>query len=557
MSAAPSAESPSLRLPAWTRLPPQQLLALMLVAAIAVAVIVGGWMWSSAPEYKVLYANLGDRDGGAVIASLQQMNIPYKFAEGGGALLVPAQLVHDTRLRLAAQGLPKGGLVGFELMEGQRFGASQFLEQVNYQRGLEGELSRSIQALQAVQSARVHLALSRGTAFLREQAKPSASVLVHLYPGRTLDPMQVAAIVHLVSNSVPELSTKNVTVVDQNGTLLSGEGSTTAGLDTKQLKYRHEIEQGYVQRVESILMPLLGTGNVKAQVSAELDFNEVEHAEEMYKPNHKPEDATIRAQQTSESGGSAAGGPSGVPGALTNQPPAPATAPITVPPGQPNNAGAAATTASSATPTPAATVNHRRDSSVSYEVDKSIRHTKVAQGRLKRLSIAVVVNDRKVTDASGKTTTKALTDAEKTQITELVKSVMGYDKERGDTLSVINSTFNTPLVEATPEVPLWKDPEILALAKDTGKYLLIAGFVLFLVFKVLRPMTKNVARLPAAPQVELLPATTEAATSPPSQQQGPQRRDSYENNLRNAREIAKQDPKIVAHVVKDWVAGNE
>jgi flagellar M-ring protein FliF len=557
MSAAPSAESLPLRLPAWTRLPPQQLLALMLVAATAVAVIVGGWMWSTAPEYKVLYANLGDRDGGAVIASLQQMNIPYKFAEGGGALLVPAQFVHDTRLRLAAQGLPKGGLVGFELMEGQRFGASQFLEQVNYQRGLEGELSRSIQALQAVQNARVHLALSRGTSFLREQAKPSASVLVHLYPGRTLDAMQVAAIVHLVSNSVPELSTKNVTVVDQNGTLLSGEGSATVGLDTKQLKYRKEIEQGYMQRVESILTPLLGAGNVKAQVSAELDFNEVEQAEETYKPNQKPDEATVRAQQTSESGASAAaGGPSGVPGALTNQPPGPATAPITAPPGQQNNGASTASTSNGA-PTPAATINHRRDSSVNYEVDKSIRHTKVAQGRLKRLSVAVVVNDRTVTDTAGKTTTKALTDAEKAQITELVKGVMGYDKERGDTLSVINSTFNTPPAEAAPDVPLWKDPAALSFAKDAGKYLLIAAFVLFLVFKVLRPMAKNVVRPPAPAPLELLPATAEASASPAQQQQAPQTGDRYENNLRSAREIAKQDPKMVAHVVKEWVAGNE
>ncbi len=544
---ATSAESPALRLPAWTRLPPQQLLALMLVAATAIAVLVGGWMWSTTPEYKVLYSNLGDRDGGAVIASLQQMNIPYKFAEGGGALLVPANLVHDTRLRLASQGLPKGGLVGFELMEGQRFGSSQFLEQVNYQRGLEGELARSIQALQAVQNARVHLALARGTTFLREQAKPSASVLVHLYPGRSLDPMQVAAIVHLVSNSVPELSTKNVTVVDQNGTLLSGEGSATAGLDTNQLKYRQEIEQGYVRRVETILSPLLGAGNVKAQVSAELDFNEIEQAEETYKPNHKPEDTTIRAQQTSESSGTQPGGPGGVPGALTNQPPVPATAPITAPPGQQN------TSTSSAS----ATTNQRRDSSVSYEVDKSIRHTKVAQGRVRRLSVAVVVNDRQVTDANGKTSTKALSDAEKTQITELVKGVMGYDKERGDTLSVINGTFNTPPVEPVPEVPLWKDPTTLSMAKDAGKYLLIGAFLLFLVFKVMRPMARNLATVPAPAPVELLPANPDASEGAVTQVQPEQQGDRYENNLRNARQLAKQDPKIVAHVVKDWVAGNE
>ena len=544
---APSAETMSARLPAWTRIPPQQLLAMMLVAATAVALLVGGWMWSTTPEYKILYANLGDRDGGAVLASLAQMNVPYKFADGGGALLVPSNMVHDTRLKLAAQGLPKGGLVGFELMEGQRFGSSQFLEQVNYQRGLEGELARSIQALQAVQAARVHLALARGSTFLREQAKPSASVLVHLHPGRTLDPMQVAAIVHLVSNSVPDLSTKSVSVVDQNGTLLSGEGAGAGpgGLDTKQLKYRQETEQSYVRRVESILLPLLGSGNVKAQVSAELDFSEVEQAEEIYKPNHKPEEAAVRAQQTSELGAGTAGAPgnagaTGVPGALTNQPPPPATAPVTAPPGQQNAAA-----------TPAPTTPQRRDSTTSYEVDKSIRHTKVAQGNIKRLSVAVVVNDRKVTDKDGKTSSKPLTAPEKEQITELVKGVMGYNKERGDTLSVINSAFNIPAVEVIPDVPLWKDPATISMAKDTGKYLLIAAFVLFLLFKVLKPMAKTFSHPPAlpAPSVELLGAAQPAPA--------PQQSDRYEASLQSARQIAKQDPKMVAHVVKEWVSGNE
>jgi len=544
MSAAPSTETMSMRLPAWTRIPPQQLLALMLVVATAIALVVGGWMWSTTPDYKVLYANLGDRDGGAVLASLAQMNVPYKFAEGGGALLVPANLVHDTRLKLASQGLPKGGLVGYELMEGQRFGSSQFLEQVNYQRGLEGELSRSIQSLQAVSSARVHLALSRGSSFLREQAKPSASVLLQLHAGRTLDPMQVAAIVHLVSNSVPDLSTKNVTIVDQHGTLLSGEGASASpgGLDTKQLKYRQETEQSYVRRVESILSPLLGAGNVKAQVSAELDFAEVEQAEEIYKPNQKAEEAAVRATQTSESGtGNAAA--TGIPGALTNQPPAQATAPLTAPPGAQNTPAAGA---------PAST--QRRDSTTSYEVDKSIRHTKVAQGTIKRLSVAVVVNDRKVTDKEGKTTNKPLSAAEKEQLTELVKGVMGYNKERGDTLSVINSAFNTPTVETIPDVPLWKEPATIALAKDVGKYLLIALFVLFLVFKVLKPMAKALARPPVlqSATVELLEAPQSSA--PAGRAQNTQH---YETSVENARQIARQDPKMVAHVVKNWVGGNE
>jgi flagellar M-ring protein FliF len=526
------------RLPAWTRIPPQQMLSLLLVVAAGLALILGGWMYSTTPDYRVLYANLSDRDGGAVIAALQQMNVPYKFADGGGALLVPENQVHDTRLKLAAQGLPKGGITGFELMEGQRFGASQFVEQVNYQRGLEGELARSIQALQQVQSARVHLALARNSAFLRDQPPASASVLVHLYAGRTLDANQVAAIVHLVTNSVPGLLTRNVSVVDQNGTLLSGESNAPgSGVDKAQLKYRNDMEQGYVQRIEAILVPIIGAGNVKAQVSADLDFSEIEHAEEVYKPNQRPDAASVRAQQTSERSGGAGGGVAGVPGALSNQPPGPASAPITA--DQAKGTAVASSGGSS---------SHQRDASVQYEVDKSIRHTKLAQGRLKRLSVAVVVNDRTVLEG-GKSVAKPLTDAEKEQITELVKGVVGYDKERGDVLSVMNSAFKVRDPEPVVNVPLWKQPSTIEMAKDSGKFLLIAVLILFALLKVLKPMVTNLTRVPPmAPAIELLPNT------PTPNLLQAQR---YENSLQTARQLAKQDPKIVANVVKDWVAGNE
>jgi flagellar M-ring protein FliF len=529
------------RLPAWTRIPPQQMLSLLLVVAVGFALVLGGWMYSTTPDYRVLYANLSDRDGGAVIAALQQMNIPYKFADGGGALLVPENQVHDARLKLAAQGLPKGGITGFELMEAQRFGASQFVEQVNYQRGLEGELARSIQALQQVQSARVHLALTRNTGFLRDQPPASASVLVHLYPGRTLDPMQVGAIVHLVTNSVPGLSTKNVSVVDQNGTLLSGESNVPgSGVDKAQLKYRNDMEQGYVQRIEAILVPIIGSGNVKAQVSADLDFSEIEHAEEVYKPNQRPEAASVRAQQTSERSGGGGGAVAGVPGAVSNQPPGTAIAPITA--DQTRGTAVAGSGGASSSST------HQRDASVTYEVDKSIRHTKLAQGRLKRLSVAVVVNDRTVLEG-GKPVAKPLTDAEKEQITELVKGVVGYDKERGDVLSVMNSAFKVRDPEPVVNVPLWKQPSTIDMAKDSGKFLLIAALVLFALLKVLKPMVTNLTRVPpmAAP-MELLPNTPTPAL---------QQTQRYENSLQTARQLAKQDPKIVANVVKDWVAGNE
>jgi flagellar M-ring protein FliF len=257
-----------------------QHIGMMLTAATMIAIMVAGYLWSQAPDYRVLYGNLPDRDGGSVVTALQQMNVPYKFADGG-ALMVPSSQIHETRLRLAAQGLPKAGPLGFELMESQKFGVSQFAEQINYQRALEGELARTIQSLASVQAARVHLALSKPTPFMREQPKASASVLLNLAPGRTLDNTQVSAVIHLVSNSVPELLAKNVSIVDQNGNLLSSDGNTDGrpSLDPNQLKYRQSLEQNYIARIESILAPLIGAANVRAQVTAELDFTESENAE--------------------------------------------------------------------------------------------------------------------------------------------------------------------------------------------------------------------------------------------------------------------------------------
>jgi flagellar M-ring protein FliF len=521
--------------------PGSQYIAFMLTAASLIAVLVAGYLWSQTPDYRVLYGNLSDRDGGAVIAALQQANVPYKFADGG-ALMIPGNQIHEMRLRLAGQGLPKGGLVGFELMETQKFGVSQFAEQINYQRALEGELARSIQALSAVQNARVHLALSKSSAFLREQPKPSASVILNLYTGRTLDNTQVSAVVHLVSNSVPDLQAKNVSIVDQNGNLLSAEqsGTARAAVDPAQLKYRQEIERSYNARIEAILAPLTGPNNVRAQVTADLDFTETEGAEETYKPNQTAAAAAIRSQQTSEaltsSGGGATAG--GVPGALTNQPAAPATAPITTP-GTPA-AGAAAA---------APPANTRKDATINYEVDKTIRHTRQEVGRIKRLAVAVVVNYRRQVSAAGKATNSPLKEEELAKITGLVKEVMGYDKERGDTVSVMNSAFNVPETEKIPEVPLWKHPDTIELAKMIGKNLLIAAVLLFVVLRVLRPMLKTLSTPPPAPA--LTHDTGANAGSPQQPQLG-----SYEQSVDHAKQIARGDPKVVANVVKEWVGGN-
>jgi flagellar M-ring protein FliF len=526
------------------RISSQQKIALILAFSAIAALAVVGWIWGKAPDYKVLFSNVSDRDGGAIVAALQQMNVPYKFAEGGGAILVPDSQVHGTRLKLAAQGLPKGGLVGFELMENQKFGTSQFVEQVNFHRALEGELARSIQSLSVVSSARVHLAVPKQSVFLREQQKPSASVLVNLYPGRTLDPQQVSAVAHLVSSSVANLPLKNVTVVDQHGNLLSrtDESNTNNGLDPSQLKYVQALEQSYIARIEAILSPIVGKENVRAQVAADIDFAQSEHTSEIYKPNQNPGDSAVRSQQMSESSTRPGLGEGGVPGALSNQPPAPATAPVAAPPPSPG------------TPAPAVSPNTRKDATTNYEVDKTVQHTRKPVGGVKRMSVAVVVNYRKVTDQSGQPEMKPLADAERTQITDLVKEAMGFNSERGDTLNVVNSPFADPGHEALPELPLWKQPEMIDLAQQIIKTLLIGGLILYLMLGVVRPTLKRINQpqaLQLGEQVEdgvaqVIPAVTHAP-------QVLQR----EENMALARRLAQEDPKLVANVVRQWMAVNE
>ena len=534
----------------FTRTAGGRKILLMLGVAAVIAVMGAVWMWGQQPDYRVLFANFSDRDGGAIVAELEKMNIPYKYAEGGGAVLVPADRVHDARLKLAAQGLPKGGNVGFELMENQKLGSSQFIEQVNFQRAMEGELARSIESVSAVQAARVHLAMPKDSIFVSEQKVPTASVLLNLHPGRMLDPQQVSAIVHLVASSVPELSPKNVTIVDQNGNLLSdtSKPASTNGMDPSQIKYVQDLQQNVVKRIESIISPLVGADNVRAEATADVDFSHSEQAVESYKPNQTPDAMAIRSQQTSESQNGAAN-PGGIPGALTNQPPAPATAPINAP-------GQAAKGAVPAAAAP--TTNTRKDATVNYEVDKTIQYVQQAGGGLKRLSVAVVVNYKKTTDKAGKVTMKPLTAAEIAQITDLVKEAMGYNQARGDTLNVANSPFAKAEQEIIPELPLWKQPDNIQTAKETGKYLLMAVVLLMLYLRMLKPMLKKIAapaELPApSPDTQLQQITADGQLMAlPTDQSHNQ----YQENLSRAQKLATDDPRVVANIVKTWVSGNE
>ena len=519
---------------------------LMLGVAAVVAVMAAVWMWGQQPDYRVLFSNFSDRDGGAIVAELEKMNIPYKYAEGGAAVLVPADRVYDARLKLASQGLPKGGNVGFELIENQKMGSSQFIEQVNFQRAMEGELARSIESVSAVQAARVHLAMPKNSVFVSEQKTPTASVLLNLHPGRVLDPQQVSAIVHLVASSVPELPPKNVTIVDQNGNLLSDTSKTASatGMDPSQIKYVQDLQQSVVKRIESIITPMVGSDNVRAEATADVDFSRSERAVESYKPNQTPDAITIRSQQTSESLNGATNS-GGVPGALTNQPPAPVTAPIT----------AAGQTPKAAAPA-APGANTRKDATVNYEVDKTIQYVQQGSGGLKRLSVGVVVNYRKTLDKTGKVTMKPLTAAETTQITSLVKEAMGYNQARGDTLNVVNSPFASVEPETIPELPMWKQPDNLQFAKQTGKYLLMAAALLLLYLRVLKPMLKKIAETPALPApVHHGHHVVQGAHGELIELPDVQR--NYQDSLTRAQKLANEDPRVVANIVKTWVGNNE
>jgi flagellar M-ring protein FliF len=560
--------APTTALGRFEQLTNQQKMGVAFGIAAIIAIIIGSWLWGQAPEYRILYSNLSDRDGGAIIESLQQLNIPYKFAEGGGALMIPAEQVHEARLKLASQGLPKGGTVGFELMENQKFGITQFAEQVNYQRALEGELARSVQTISSVSTARVHLAIPKPTVFIKEQQKPTASVVLTLHAGRVLDAAQVSAIVHLISSSVPDMSDKNVTVVDQDGSLLSAtQDDNGLGLNAKQLKYVQQIEQNYIKRVEDILTPLLGENNVRAQVTANIDFAHTEQTAEVYKPNQNPGTGSIRSLQNLETLNGSGINASGVPGALSNQPPVPATAPIVSPPAGTDPANAAKID------------NLHKENTVNFEVDRTISHTILPVGMIKRLSVAVVVNNRKVTDAKGKVTVVPLTDVEKAQIDNLVKDAVGFDPARGDSLNVQNAAF-TNKEEANTDVPLWKQPGMMDLAKQIAKYLIIAIVILIVIFKVIKPAFRSIE--PPKPVEDeakseaeggegeegavdengepIVMTEEEAAAAALAEAEAGQYKppvEPYEQNLNIARQIAMQDPRIVASVIKDWVNGNE
>ncbi|MHB0775317.1 flagellar basal-body MS-ring/collar protein FliF [Halomonas sp. WWR20] len=546
-------------------------LPLIIAGAAAVAIVIALLMWARSPDYRVLYSTLTDADGGQIIAELDSLGVPYQFSDSGQALLVPADQVHSLRLKLAEQGLPQAGGVGFELMDSQAFGISQFAEHINYQRALEGELARSVETLGPVQKARVHLAMAKPSVFVRERQPASASVMLELQPGRVMGDGQVNAIVHMVSSSVPELAAEDVTVVDQTGRLLSRPSGDGLQLNGTQLSYITEVERSYQRRIEAILAPIMGAQNIKAQVAAQIDFSHREQTAERYNPNQAPAAAAIRSQQNSEAFQSRADTAMGVPGALSNQAPGVAPSPIdngVAPEEEDGDGDAEGEADTEATTADAQNLGQlRRENTINYEVDRTVEHVQQRSGNIERLSVAVVVNYRTTLDDEGQPVRKPLSDAELAQVEQLVRQAMGYSEARGDAIAVVNSQFTEPQSDDA-NVDWWKTPQAIEMAMTLGRYLLVALVALFLWFKIVRPLVQRHTRAPApatpvftpAPDIREVADENAAATDLYDRGEPKRKRNksaSYEQNLKDAREMAQEDPRLVAMIVRGWVSKHD
>ena len=553
------------------------LVGLAASVAIGFAVV----LWSQQPDYRPLYGSLAGMDAKQVMDTLASADIPYTVEPNSGALLVKADDLSRARLKLAAAGVtPSDGNIGFEILDKEQgLGTSQFMEATRYRRGLEGELARTISSLNNVKGARVHLAIPKSSVFVRDERKPSASVLVELYSGRSLEPGQVIAIINLVATSVPELSKSQITVVDQKGNLLSDQAEnsemTMAG---KQFDYSRRMESMLTQRVHNILQPVLGNDRYKAEVSADIDFNAVESTAEQFNPDQP----ALRSEQSVNEQRTASNGPQGVPGALSNQPPAPASAPQTtggaaapasmVQPGQPlvdangQQIMDPATGQPMLAPYPA---DKRQQSTKNFELDRSISHTKQQQGRLNRLSVSVVVDDQvKINAANGETTRAPWSADELARFTRLVQDAVGFDASRGDSVSVINMPFSAERGEVIADIPFYSQPWFW----DIVKQVLGVLFILVLVFGVLRPVLNNITGGGKGKELAGLGSDVElggmggldgelsndrVSLGGPQSILLPSPSEGYDAQLNAIKSLVAEDPGRVAQVVKEWINADE
>ncbi|MDQ2068474.1 flagellar basal-body MS-ring/collar protein FliF [Natronospira bacteriovora] len=518
-------------------------LGIVVLVAAAIAIAVVAFLWSQSPSYRTLYGDLDDRDAAQVVQALDGAGIRYRINPATGAVEVPHDDLHAARLQLASEGLPRGAGVGFEMMDDESgFGVSQFMERARYHSALQTELSRTINSLDAVQSSRVHLAIPEDSVFVRDRRQPSASVFLNLYRGRSLSEPQVAAIVHMVSSSIPDMPAERVTVVDQRGRLLSDQARDSDRAGTQaQFDHARRLERAYVERIEDILRPIIGSNRVRAQVTADLDFTRFEETRESY----DPDTIAVRSEQESEDPRPGRGA-QGVPGALTNQPP-----------GLIDEEELAQEAELAGIPAPVARRIIRN-----YEVDRSVSHTVQALGRIQRLSVAVVVDDRDAVTEEGEPIREPLSEAEIARIENLVREAIGFSDERGDSLSVVNQGFIIEEAEELEEPGFWQQPWFSELMRQ----LLGAILVLAVIFGVIKPGVRSLAaarrssrdahaaRGDAAGQLRHQASAggeeVDQEAKLAFQLSKPQ---DYDQKVAAAKTAVSEDPKRVAQVVRNWI----
>jgi flagellar M-ring protein FliF len=521
-----------------------------LLAGVAAAVAAAIWLvlWSQGQSYTVLYGQLSERESGQVMDALTAAGIEFKL-NPSGAVSVPESKVQEARIRLASQGLPQSDAMGIEMIQKESaLGNSTMMESARYQSVLETELARTIIKVQGVQSARVHLALPKPSVFLRDAHKATASVMLQLYPGRRLEPGQVAAIVHLVASSVPELAASDVTLVDQAGSLLnSPDENAEAAASTRQFEYTRKLEESYQRRIIEMLEPMIGPGRVRATVTADLDYTVTEETRE----NYDPQKTAVRSEQTSNESRKGGDGSEGIPGALSNQPPGTSGAPAipgAATPGNPVTAPAAgAQTAASAGPSSSAQRSTRN-----FEVDRTLSYVKQPVGTLKRLNVGVVLDDWQKVDADGKVTTAPMSDTDIKRFTQLIKESIGLKEDRGDQLNVLNQAFKSgPAIGPVEGLPLWQQPWASQLAKQ----IVGAALVLIVAFLVLRPLMKSLTK-PAGRSSAKSDDLEGDRLSLTGQGKPIKLAPSFEQQIAAARTLVGQDPRRAAQVVKDWVSAD-
>jgi len=546
------AANPGVGMPAIVDNPWLRQMAVMVGIAASVALGVAVVLWSQSPNYAPLYGNLAEKDASQVMEALQQTGADFRVDEASGMVMVPSAKLKEIRMQLAGQGLPNGTGVGFELLQQDTgFGTSQMVERARYQQALQGELARTIATIGAVQSARVHLAIPKQSVFIRKRQPPSASVTLRLHNGRVLEAGQVEAIVHLVASSIPELEPGRVTLVDHKGRLLSDEQeSRDLKLSATQFEHTRRIEEHYRARIEDLLTPIVGRDKVQAQVAADVDFTVTEQTQERY----DPEQSALRSEQLNEEQTSGLGA-GGIPGALSNQPPAAGSAP--------EDAGDQGDVEGDGT-----AINSSRQSTRNYELDRVVSHTRMAPISLRRLSVAVVVDDIATVGADGTVGVRERTPEEIERLTELVREAVGFDARRGDSVRVMNSSFLNPEpVADLPAVPIWEQGWFIDIVKQVGGLLMVLILIFFVLKPTMRRLTASHAELagggddPERARVEGPLASADGTAGDgqdlllgsdgqPLQLPSGAR---YENIMDAARQLVDEDPKRVAQLVKTWM----